>query len=130
MANAYLIPVVTTPTALSLVAATREVQIVITVAITDTTTQANTYVVGMGVRLRIPKTYGMIQADGQFGTIVEIVGNDMKLNIDSRLYDPFMLPIFTSLQWTATIAPAGSRNLEYNNFTNKVPFQSLNNRGN
>lgn len=129
MANAYLRPVVTIPSALSLVAATREVQMVITVAITNTTTQANTYVVGMSVKLTIPKPYGMIQANGQVGKILSIVGSDMQLDIDSSLYDPFVLPI-SSAQGPATISPSGSRNLEYSNLTNRVAFQSLNNRGN
>jgi len=130
MANAYLRPVVTIPSALSLVAATREVQMVITVAITNTTTQANTYVVGMSVKLTIPKPYGMIQANGQVGKILSIVDSDMQLDIDSSLYDPFVLPMSTSVHGPATIAPAGCRNLEYSNLTNRVAFQSLNNRGN
>lgn len=128
MANYYLLPTITIPSALNIVSATKEVQMVITVAIANTTTQANTYVVGMCVKLNIPVQFGMIQANGRVGTIIEIVGNDMRLDINSTLFDSFVIP--SSSFGPATICPFGSINLQYNNFTNKVPFQSFKNAGN
>lgn len=102
---------------------------VITVAIGNTSTEANTYIVGMAVRLFVPVTYGMIQANNLVGTIIAINGSDFSLNINSSGFDPFVIPS-GNVEQPATIAPSGSRNLEYNNQTSKVPFQSLNNIGN
>jgi hypothetical protein len=102
---------------------------VITVAIANPTTEANTYIAGMAVRLMVPQTFGMYQANGLVGTILAIDGNNFSLNIDSTQFDPFVVPSGNILQ-PATISPNGSRNLQYNNLTNEVPFQSLSNVGN
>ncbi len=63
------------------------------------------------------------------GTITAINGLDFTLNLDSSLFDAFVVPSGNTTQ-PASIAPYGSRNLEYNNFTKNLPFQSLNNLGN
>ncbi len=103
---------------------------VVTVAIGNTSTEVNTYIVGMAIRLVIPYTYGMFQANNLVGTILEINGNDFTLDIDSSLFDVFAVPGAIT-EAPATISPAGSRNLQYNNNTSSsVPFQSYNNIGN
>jgi hypothetical protein len=102
---------------------------IVTVDIANTTTEAETYIVGMAVRLNVPQTYKMYQADKLVGTITAINGLNFTLNIDSSQFDAFVVPSGNVLQ-PATIAPNGSRNLEYNNLTRQVPFQSLNNIGN
>jgi hypothetical protein len=102
---------------------------VIGVAVQNTTTEANTYIVGMAVRLMVPQTYGMYQANNLIGTITEINGLNFTLNLDSSLFDAFVVPS-GNVEQPATIAPNGSRNLQYNNSTGVVPFQSLNNIGN
>lgn len=128
MANQYLKPVIAIPSALLITAITQSLPMVVTVAIGNTTTEANTYIVGMAVRLLVPYTYGMFQANNLVGTITNITGSDFTLNLNSSQFDPFVIP--SSGEQPATLAPFGSRNLQYNNSTDLVPFQSLNNIGN
>ena len=89
----------------------------------------NTYIVNQCIHLCIPSSYGMVQANQLTGQIIAINGLNFSVDIDSTSFDPFISPA-TFQQKPASLAPAGSRNLEYSNFTNKVAFQSLNNRGN
>lgn len=107
---------------------------VITVAIGNTVTEANTYIVGMQVRLTVPITYGMYQANNRVGTITAINGINFTLNIDSSQFDAFVVPLVIKPGYTTTpasVAPFGSKNLDFNNTTSSViPFQSLNNVGN
>jgi hypothetical protein len=129
MANQYLPPVIQIPSSLQITAITQSSPMVVSVEIANPTTEANTYIVGMAVKLMVPVTYVMIQANNLVGTIIAINGSDFSLNIDSSLFDPFVIPS-GNVEQPATIAPNGSRNLQYNNFTDQVPFQSLNNIGN
>ena len=129
MANQYLPPVILIPSNLVITSITQASPMVIGVAIQNTTTEANTYIVGMAVRLFVPQTYKMYQANNLVGTITAINGSNFTLNLDSSLFDAFVVPT-GNVEQPATIAPNGSRNLEYNNNTRKVPFQNLNNIGN
>ncbi len=129
MPNQYLPGVIAIPSSLVITGITRSFPMVITIEVANTSTEANTYIVGMAVRLFIPYTYGMFQANNLVGTIIGIDGLDFTLNIDSSAFDAFVIPSGNVAQ-PASISPAGSRNLEYSNRTNDVPFQSLNNIGN
>ncbi len=129
MVNQYLKPVILIPSSLLITAITQSSPMVITVQIDNSTTQANTYIVGMAVRLFVPYTYGMYQANNLVGTIIAINGSNFTLNLVSSDFDSFVVPSGDAEQ-PATIAPYGSRNLSYNNSTDIVPFQSLNNIGN
>lgn len=129
MANQYLAPVIQIPSSLAITSISQSSPMVIGVAIQNPTTEANTYIVGMAVRLFVPVTYGMYQANNLVGTIISISGINFTLNLDSSLFDPFVVPS-GNVEQPATIAPAGSRNLQYNNQTDQVPFQSFNNIGN
>lgn len=129
MPNNYLRPVIQIPSSLQITAITQTAPMIITVEIANPTTEANTYIVGMAVRLMVPVTYKMIQANNLIGTIIGISGNNFTLNLDSSGFDAFVVPS-GNVEQPATIAPNGSRNLQYNNQTNEVPFQSLNNIGN
>jgi hypothetical protein len=102
---------------------------VITVAIGNATTEANTYIVGMAVRLFVPVTYGMYQANNLVGTITAISGNQFTLGLNSSQFDAFVIPSGNTEQ-PASISSFGSRNLQYNNLTDLVPNQSLNDIGN
>jgi len=102
---------------------------VVSVEVGNDTTEANTYIPGMCVKLYIPRTYGMFQANGLTGTIIAIVDSNFYLNLDSTYFDTFVVPS-GNVEIPASLSPNGSRNLEYSNLTNKVPFQSLNNIGN
>lgn len=127
MANNYLPPVITIPSALEISNISQSMQMVVTVSANSD--QMNTYISGQLVRLNIPYDFGMFQANNLNGTILTIGDATLTLNIDSTGFDTFVIPSATASQ-PATVAPAGSRNLQYDNSTMKVPFQSLNNMGN
>ena len=129
MPNQYLPPVILIPSSLLITNITQSAPMIVSVAIGNPTTKANTYLVGMAIRLFVPVTYKMIQANNLVGTIIAINGLNFTLNLDSSQFDAFVIPT-GNVEQPATIAPNGSRNLEYNNQTDLVPFQSLNNIGN
>ena len=129
MANQYLKGVIAIPSSLLITNITKNFPMVISVAIGNTTSQANTYIVGMAIKLLVPKTFGMFQANGLVGTILAINGLDFTVNLDSSHFDTFVVPS-GNVEQPASVSPAGSRNLQYNNQTNEVPFQNLNNIGN
>jgi hypothetical protein len=91
----------------------------------------STYVPEQVVKLTVPITWGMFQANGLNGKILSVdnINLIMTLNIDSTNFDDFVYNP-NSADTPASFSPAGSRNLQYTNFTNQVPFQSLNNIGN
>ncbi len=126
--NTYLPGTITIPSSMVVVAISRAPQMVVT-AVLDDVTEYNSYIVGQAIRLFVPYAYGMFQANDLVGTIVDINGLNFTLNIDSSQFDPFVVPSSSVIQ-PASLSPAGSRNLEFSNRTNRVPFQSLNNRGN
>jgi hypothetical protein len=127
MANQYLPGVIQIPSSLLITAMTQAAPLVITFTVPST--GANTYALGQVVRLTVPKTWGMYQANGLTGKIIQIGSSTMTLNIDSTLFDAFIYNP-NSNETPASLAPAGSQNLEFNNTTGQVPFQSLNNIGN
>jgi hypothetical protein len=130
MSNNYLPPVIQIPSSLVITNITQSLPMIVSVAIGNDTTEANTYIVGMAVRLFVPVTYKMIQANGLVGTITAINGLNWTLNLDSSQFDAFTIPS-GNVEQPATIAPAGSRNYQYTNGSSlAVPFQSLNNIGN
>jgi hypothetical protein len=125
--NPYLAPTIAIPSALEITAISNTNPMVVTV--TANTDQMNTYIPGQKVKLTVPVTYGMWQANGLIGTITAVGTNTLTLNIYAAAFDPFVIPASTNM--IATLAPIGSSNLQYNNnLTAQVPFQSLNNQGN
>jgi hypothetical protein len=71
----------------------------------------------------------MFQANGLTGRILDIGASTMSLDIDSTSFDAFV-DGSSSAQTPASLSPAGSQNLQFNNSTDQVGFQSLNNVGN
>lgn len=129
-ANYWLPPVVTTPSSLQITSITQSNPMVMNTTF-DPVNMANTYAPGMLVRLFIPWSYGMWQANGLQGKVLDISGNTFTLGIDSTLFDPFVPPSSQLAQQPATLAPAGSKNTQINNFNlTNLPFRSLNNNGN
>jgi hypothetical protein len=125
-ANVYLPPVITVPSALTIINITNSYPMIVTAIPNDD--QANVYIEQQQITLNVPATFGMIQANGLKGIILDVNGDDISLDVDSRNFDPFINPNDGQI---ATLSPSGSRNLEYtNNTANHVPFKSLNNRGN
>jgi hypothetical protein len=130
MPNQYLSPVIQIPSSLLITAITQTLPMIITVEVGNSASQANTYVAGMSVKLSVPVSYKMFQADGLIGTIININGNNFTLNIDSSFFDAFVIPLNSKSITPASIAPYGSSNYQYSNTSRPVPFQSLNNGGN
>ncbi len=126
--NQYLPGVIAIPSSMVITAITNSYPMIVTVTI-DPITESNSYQLNQLVKLFVPYSYGMIQANGLTGQILSVNGNDLYLDIDSRNFDVFSIPSDSLIQ-PASLSPSGSRNLIYNNTTNRVPFQSLNNRGN
>jgi len=132
MPNQYLPGVNTIPNSLLILDITKSFPMVVTVVLFNNAPnpRVNTYIPGMNVRFYVPKTYGMFQLNGTTGTILNVSGNDLTINIDSTGFDTFSIPI-TPVESSASISPYGSKNLQYNNDNvNVVPFRSLNNIGN
>jgi hypothetical protein len=127
--NTYLAGTIAIPSSMVITAITQAYPMVVTAEL-NSVTEANTYIPGMLIRLFVPYQYGMYQANGLQGTITAVSGLDFSLDIDSRLFDPFVLPPSTTKIQPASLSPAGSRNLIYSNTTNLVPFQSYNDIGN
>mgnify|MGYP001607787132 CR=1 FL=1 len=127
MPNPYLPGVIQIPSMLLITGITQAYPMVVTFTVPST--GSNTYIPGQLVRLNIPYTWGMFQANGLTGKILGVGSTTMALNIDSTNFDVFTYSPSSS-ETPASLAPAGSRNLEYNNSTEQVPFQSLNNIGN
>jgi hypothetical protein len=100
-----------------------------TITFTVPTTGSNTYIAGQKVKLIVPITWGMFQANGLVGIITSVGTTTMTLNIDSTQFDPFIFNP-TSVDSPATLVPYGSQNLQFSNATMDLPFQSLNNIGN
>jgi len=124
-ANTFLPPTVVIPGFLVITNITRANPMVVTFTDSD----ENSYIVGQAVYLNVPSSYKMFQANGLTGVITAISTNNFSLNIDSIQFDTFVTPSVGQVQ-PATISPSGSRNLQFSNLTNNVPFQSLNNIGN
>ncbi len=127
MANQYLPPVIAIPSTLLITGITQSFPMVVT--FTVPVTGSNTYVTDQVVRLTIPRTWGMFQANGLTGRILAVNSTTMTLNIDSTLFDAFVDGSASS-ETPASLAPSGSQNLQFNNTTDQVGFQSLNNIGN
>jgi hypothetical protein len=131
MANQLLPGVNTIPNSLVITAITRALPMVVTTTLASLASpnpRVNTYQIGMNVKLTVPITYGMFQANGLMGTIIAISGNMFTLALDSSQFDAFSVPV-NQVDSPASLAPFGSRNVEYNNSTN-IAFESLNNIGN
>src|SRR5579864_4829943 len=105
MANQYLPGVVQIPSSLLITGMTQAAPMVITFTVPSS--GANTYVLGQVVRLTVPKTWGMYQANARTGKIIQIGASTMSLNIDSTGFDAFVYNPSSS-ETPASLAPAGS----------------------
>ena len=126
MNNQYLPGVITIPSALLITGMTRSCPMTITFTVPDNA--SNTYQPGMLVKLFVPRTWGMYQADNTVVKILTVGATTMTVNIDSTQFDTFV-DGSSSAETPASLAPFGSSNVQYDNTTN-VAFKSLNNIGN
>lgn len=132
MPNQYLPGVNTIPNSLLILDITKSFPMVVTVVLFNNAPnpRVNTYIPGMNIRFYVPKTYGMFQLNNRVGNILAVSGNNLSVDIDSSGFDTYVIPI-TPVESSASISPAGSKNLQYNNDNVRVvPFHSLNNIGN
>lgn len=123
--NTYLPGTTVIPGFLLITAISRSYPMIVTIV----NSNENTYILNQLLRLFVPSNYKMIQANGLTGQIIAINGLNISLNIDSTLFDAFV-PAAPGTPQPATISPAGSRNLVFDNNSKQVPFQNLNNIGN
>ena len=81
-----------------------------------TTTFAHGYVSGIIVRLFIPKTCGMIEADQITGTITVTGGATFTVDIDTRNFNAFVVPVapLPSQNICAWVVPIGETTLNMN----------------
>ncbi len=127
MANQYLPGVIQIPSSLLITSMSQSYPMVL--GFTVPSTAQNTYIPNQLVRLTVPKTWGMYQANGLTVKILSVGASTMILDLDSTNFDTFINGSSSS-ETPASLSPAGSRNLEFSNTTNDVPFQSFNNIGN
>lgn len=127
-ANTYLPGTIQIPSSIVITAITNSYPMLVTVSL-QPLTEANTYQAGQLVKLFVPITYHMFQADGLIAQIIDVTGSVFTLDVNSTNFDIFTVPSGNVLQ-PASLAPNGSRNLTLDNQTRLVPFQSLNDRGN
>lgn len=128
-ANQYLPGTIFIPSSMVIIAITQTNPMIVTAQL-NPATEANTYIIGMLIKLNVPQAYKMWQANGLTGQIIAISGLNFSLNIDATQFDPFVIPSDPLVIQPATLAPSGSRNVEFNNFTALMPFQPLNDIGN
>ncbi len=128
-ANTYLAGTITTPSTLLITGISQSNPMSVTTTF-DPVTAVNTYIAGMLVKLIVPKSYGMYQANGLIGKVMDVMGPVFLLSIDATSFDAFITPP-SMAERPASLTPYGINNVEYNNtnLTN-LPFKSLNNRGN
>lgn len=126
-ANVYLPGVIQIPSALQITSITNDIVAMITAEVDDVVAY-NSYIVGQLIVLNIPYEYGMQQANGLTVKILEIDDLNFYVDLNTVNFDPFVVPASPTQQ--AGFAPSGSQNLEFSNQTNRLPFQSLNDRGN
>lgn len=126
--DTYLQGVVFIPSSLNIIAITQAMFAVVTITV-NTVTESNTYHIGQLVRFTVLKPYGMSQINGLTASIISVNGNNLTIDLDTTMFDPFSIPS-SNIGTPASLAPAGSRNLQFDNTTNSVPFQPLNNVGN
>lgn len=127
MPNQYLPGVTQIPSALLITGITQSAPMVVSVSVP--LDAANTYVPGQLVRLTVPRTWGMWQANGLTARILSAGIGTLTLNVDSTNFDQFV-DGSSSAETPASLAPAGSQNYQFSNTSSQVPFQSLNNIGN
>ena len=127
ISNPTLLGVIQTPSTLEITSISQSKPMVVTVS-ADPLTAENTYQAKQLVKFIIPFLYGMQQLSEKILEIESVSGNELTFNINSTFFDPFAEP--ASGQKPASLAPYGSRNLEFSNTTSQLAFQSLNNRGN
>lgn len=126
--NQYLPGTIQSPSSLTITGITNSYPAVVTISV-DPITESNTFQVGQLVRMTVPIVYRMYQINGVTIKIIEVSGSTLSLDVDSTNFDTFVTPS-SPIDQPASLSPSGSRNLQFNNTTNKVPFQSLNNIGN
>lgn len=83
---------------------------------TITTAINHGFIVGNSVQFVIPPQYGMRQLDKMVGYVLSFTSNTITVNIDSTLFDAFVIPIpaFSIIVFDpAQVLPVGDANTGY-----------------
>jgi len=91
------------PVGLIPLAITQAVQAVVTTNID------HGYKVGQMVALRVPKDFGMVQANGAIADVLAVTSNTMTLNLDTLSFNPFRFPASGSPLGIPSMSNYGSR---------------------
>lgn len=75
-----------------------------------TTNINHNYLTGLVVRLDIPETYGMQQANQKFAPITRIDATNFSIEIDTTLFDPFVVPLPAVVSTLAQAVPMAEVN--------------------
>ena len=79
-----------------------------------TTTFAHNYTTGLIVRLNVPPTYGMFQANLFSGPIIVTSDVTFTIKLDTTSFDSFVIPPGTTAaqdQYCSTVVPVGDTSL-------------------
>ena len=89
-----------------------------------TTTTNHSYLDGLIVRLVIPPGYGMEEANQLFGTIVVTGLTTFVISIDTRYFNPFVIPATApdNLQYAQAVPFAEDNSTLKNAFENQLPY--------
>mgnify|MGYP001571592350 CR=1 FL=1 len=91
---------------------------------TVTTSFAHQYTTGLIIRLILPPGFGMSQANQQFGGITVIDTTTFTINIDTRLYQPFV--VYSSQPQLPQAIPTGEVNSTvYSAYRNVLPYGAV-----
>lgn len=126
--NPILPPVTFIPGSFLITAITRTIPMQI--SFTVPSNSENTYRPGQLIRLFIPHSYGMQQANNLTCKVISVQPTIISVNVDSTNFDPFVIPNNPEAETPASFSPSGAQNLTLDNTTTQVPFQPLNNVGN
>ncbi len=91
---------------------------------TVTTSFAHQYTTGLIIRLILPPGYGMSQANQQSSDITVVDATNFTINLDTRLYQPFVTPA-TQTQFPQAIPTGEVNSTVYLAYKNVLPYGAV-----
>ena len=91
---------------------------------TVTTSFAHQYQTGLIVRLILPPGYGMEQANHQFSDITVTGSTTFTINLDTRLYQPFVTPV-SPVQYPQAVPTGEVNSTVYLAYRNVLPYGAV-----
>ncbi len=88
-----------------------------------TTTFNHQYINGIVIRLIVPPGYGMVEANQLFGTIVVLSDTTFSIDIDTRYFNQFVVPMGPNSNQSSQAIPFGEDNATLlAAYTNVLPY--------